>query len=176
MKRSDIGLTDVQFRKWGVHRRKRQCEKRLSRRQQPSPSPYRHLLYHPSLMPVGAVVGVADSTEVDGTAAVGDGAQPQQALQLEPVSRWRPRLLITAAITATALTPMATATRPMPIRISVLTTVPIRTGAHTTAMGIHIDARIMHTRTGGMSCTGVTDTSLSAGLSDKNKAPDSPGL
>jgi len=73
---------------------------------------------------------------------------------------------------------MATATRPtaMLIHISVRTTVPIRTGARTTAMGIHTDARITDIRTGGMLCTGVTDTSLNAGLSDKNKAPDSPGL
>jgi len=54
-------------------------------------------------------VGVAHGTAVDGTVAVGVGAPPRQALQWDPVWRWRPRLLITAAITATALTPMATA-------------------------------------------------------------------
>jgi len=135
------------------------------------------LLYQQLLTRVGAVVGVADGTAVDGTAGVGDGVEPQQALQLEPVSRWQPRLLITAAITATVHTAMATATRPtaMPIHISVLTTVPIRTGARTTVMGIHTDARIMDTRTGGMLCTGVTDTKFRARLSDKNKSPGQAG-
>ena len=117
---------------------------------------------------------------MDGTAAVGAGAQPQPTLQLELVSLWQPRHLITVAITVTViLTTMATAIRhtAMPTPIDALTTVPIPTDARTTAMRIHIDARIMDIRTGGMSCTGVTDTK--SGVPDlltKNKAPGIPGL
>jgi hypothetical protein len=106
---------------------------------------------------------------VGGTAAVGAGVQPQPALQLELVSRWQPRPLITGVITATTmiLTPMATARTPMatairhtatPTHIDALTTVPIHTDARTTGLRIHTDARIMDIRIGVMSCTGATDT------------------
>ena len=73
---------------------------------------------------------------------------------------------------------MATAIRhtATPTPIDALTTVPIRTDACTTAMRIHIDARTMDIRTGGMSCTGVTDTESGRPRPPtKNKAPDISG-
>ena len=119
--------------------------------------------------------GAADGT-VAGGVAVGAGVQPQPALQLELVSRWQPRPLITGAttvfliLTATARTAMVTATwhTATPTHIDALITVPIHTAART----IHTHAHIMDIRTDVMSCTGTTDTkSRRARSSDKNEAP-----